>query len=55
MTVRELITMLMKVNMDAVVTASDIYDDGTFSITGMVFNEAGVDLTGEDASGSSAL
>lgn len=48
MTVKQLIDMLQRANPDADVVASDIYGEGTFGITGMVFGTDTVDLTGED-------
>ncbi len=48
MIVRELLEMLSNVNLDAEVTASDVYGEGTFVITGMLYAGAHVDLTGEN-------
>ena len=47
MTVKELIEMLEKVEPDAEVTAGDIYGEGEFPVTGMVYNQESVELTGE--------
>lgn len=48
MKVSELITLLEKANPDAVVHASDIYEEGIFEITGMIFDKGTVNLTGEN-------
>ena len=49
MTVQQLIIMLVKLpNLSAPVVASDIYNEGTFTISGMIYNEDGVELTGEE-------
>ena len=48
MKVHELRTMLERANPDAIIFASDIYDEGEFAITGMLFSEANVILTGEN-------
>ncbi len=52
MTVLELINMLQTpgTNVDAKVVAIDLYNEGTFPITGMIYNLHGdtVELTGEN-------
>ena len=48
MTVNKLRAMLEHVNQDAIGFASDICDEGEFVVTGMLFNEATVTLTGEE-------
>ncbi len=50
MTVRELITLLFKTgNLDIEVTASDTYGEcGVFPITGIIYNNDGVELTSEN-------
>ena len=49
MTVRELITLLFRTqNLDVKVTASDTYNEGTFPITGIIYNNDGVELTSEN-------
>lgn len=48
MTVKELIDMLSEANPDAKVTACDLYSEGEFNITGMIYNDDGVELTGEN-------
>ena len=47
MTVKELIEMLRAANPNALVKAIDIYDEGTFLVTGMVYNMDSIELTGE--------
>ena len=48
MTVQELIDLLFKTgNLNADVTATDIYGEVTFEITSLVLNNDGVELTGE--------
>ena len=50
MNVRELITLLFKTgNLDVKVTASDTYGEGgAFPITGIIYNDDGVELTSEN-------
>ena len=48
MTVKELIKLLEHTNPDAEVYASDIYGEGVFPITGYVYDEQEVTLTGEN-------
>ncbi|MCH8210708.1 MAG: hypothetical protein IIB99_04985 [Planctomycetes bacterium] len=48
MTVKELIFALQECNPDAEVHASDIYGEGVFPITGYVYDEQEVTLTGEN-------
>ena len=50
MTVLELINMLQTsgTNVDAKVVATDLYNEGTFPITGMIYNSNEIELTGEN-------
>lgn len=48
MTVLELREMLQHCLGDLEVTAVDVYGEGTFPIKGVIFNDDGVQLTGEE-------
>jgi len=52
MTVQELIDMMEKLNKNHEVVATDIYGEGTFKITSVVYGggEWRVELTGEELS-----
>ena len=47
MTVKEVIEMLGKADPEAEVHAADIYGEGIFPITGMVYDAEHFDMTGE--------
>jgi len=48
MVVQELIALLSKLAPEAVVTASDVYGERTFEITGATYDAHTVELTGEE-------
>ena len=50
MTVKELIQLLERTNPDVEVFASDVYMEGVFVLTGAIYNDDDVILTGETTS-----
>ena len=50
MTVLELYKLIKDLSPNAEVFATDLYGEGTFKITGLIYNNDEVELTGEELS-----